>query len=139
MCITADRLILVGDPPRYLATGGTDGSINIWNDMEMIVSSSIPVAEYVTIYSTSHFLTGLPSSSIHQLSYSFDGEYIASAARGLNQVAFVRSSSLNPCQRLTTSGLVFIGYRTSSPSHWHAWPSSSPGMASIEIHSGLLR
>ncbi len=85
---------------RYLASGGFDSIVNLFDTSEWIAARTITVCEcVVSCVSHSTYLTA-PRQAISDLSFSHDGEYLAIASAG-NYIDIVRyCSSLFPLSRI---------------------------------------
>ena len=82
---------------RYLASGGFDSIVNLFDTSEWIAARTITVCECVfycllplCLYSTASRLTLNARQAISDLSFSHDGEYLAIAGAG-NYIDIVRS------------------------------------------------
>ena len=97
---------------RYLASGGFDSIVNLFDTSEWIAARTITVCEYVFcfVYSRARQASKLTLNArqaISDLSFSHDGEYLAIAGAG-NYIDIVRAGFfflLMGWVRLTVSGL----------------------------------
>ena len=81
-------------PPRYLASGGDDSIVNLFDLSEWICARTITACEYVSRCATVTMVRYIlissgTSNAINALSFSHDGEFIAIANAG-NYIDIVR-------------------------------------------------
>lgn len=91
LCAHSLSLLLL----RYLATGGNDSIVNLFDTNEWLCARTITACEYVAVFRlrSIHCLTlvsSFISHAVNALSFSHDGEFLAIASSG-NYIDIVRT------------------------------------------------
>jgi THO complex subunit 3 len=115
---------------RYLASGGFDSIVNLFDTSEWIAARTITVCECVvtsTVGDSGKLTASNARQAISDLSFSHDGEYLAIAGAG-NYIDIVRPVFLLYCDGVDTIGFLVLQCATETGVPLHRVPAlaSSP-------------